>query len=82
VLVALDDEQDGECLLTHVKLLAGTGVVTARVLHVVEQATVVGFSTIKTAMEVLSYAVLVGTPPKCSNAATWPTWKVSVHSLG
>jgi hypothetical protein len=35
-----------------------------------------------TAIEVLSYAVLVGTPPKNSNAATWPAWKVSVHSRG
>jgi hypothetical protein len=35
-----------------------------------------------TAIEVLSYAVFVGTPPKNENAATCPAWKVSVHSRG
>jgi nucleotide-binding universal stress UspA family protein len=48
VLLALDNERDGECLLSHVKLLASTGDVSVRVLHVVEQATVVGFSAIET----------------------------------
>jgi nucleotide-binding universal stress UspA family protein len=61
VLLALDNERDGECLLAHVKLLASTGVVTARILHVVEQPTVVGFSMIETTAEaeaLVSRAVL------------------------
>jgi hypothetical protein len=72
VLLALDNGQDGECLLAYVKLLASTGEVTALVLHVVEPATVVGFSTIETTEE--AHAFL--------NGAVFALQVAGVHACG
>jgi hypothetical protein len=76
VLLALDNEQAGSCLLTHVKLLARTDVVTARVHHVVEQATVVGFSTTETTEE--AQALVDGATSSLQLAGSnlwWPSFE-------